>query len=77
MIVTEVAEPCAVTTGLYGINNFGSETEGYVYHFNPESSAVTVVAGLTIQHQILLAMTVCFISWSNLIKAAKRQKSIA
>tara|TARA_B100001063_G_scaffold247185_1_gene291074 strand:+ start:29945 stop:31201 length:1257 start_codon:yes stop_codon:yes gene_type:complete len=46
VVVTEVAEPCAVATGLYGINNFGSETEGYVYHFNPESSAVTVVAGL-------------------------------
>lgn len=46
VVVTEVAEPCAVTTGLYGINNFGSETEGYVYHFNPESSAVSIIAGL-------------------------------
>ena len=45
--LTEVPAPCAVTTGLYGINNFGSETEGYVYHFNPESNAVTVVAGIT------------------------------
>ncbi|WP_462176749.1 DUF642 domain-containing protein [Pseudoalteromonas gelatinilytica] len=46
VVVTEIAEPCAVTTGLYGINNFGSETEGYVYHFNPESGAVSIVAGL-------------------------------
>ena len=46
VVVTEVPEPCAVVTGLYGINNFGSEIEGYVYHFTPESSAVTVVAGL-------------------------------
>ncbi|KPM79344.1 MULTISPECIES: DUF642 domain-containing protein [Pseudoalteromonas] len=46
VVVTEIPAPCAVVTGLYGINNFGSETEGYVYHFNPESSAVTVVAGL-------------------------------
>ncbi|WP_462176751.1 DUF642 domain-containing protein [Pseudoalteromonas gelatinilytica] len=47
VVLTEITAPCSVTIGLYGINNFGSETEGYVYHFNPDSSAVTVVAGLT------------------------------
>ncbi|MBU77195.1 DUF642 domain-containing protein [Pseudoalteromonas sp. SYSU M81236] len=45
--LTEVPEPCPVTTGLYGINNFGSETEGYIYHFNPESNAVTIVSGVS------------------------------
>lgn len=44
--LTEIPEPCAVETGLYGINNFGSETEGYVYHFKTVSSSVTIVAGL-------------------------------
>ncbi|MCF2899841.1 DUF642 domain-containing protein [Pseudoalteromonas sp. OFAV1] len=47
VVVTEVPEPCPVTTGLYGINNFGSETEGYIYHFNPESNAVTIVSGVS------------------------------
>ncbi len=45
--LTELVEPCAVTTGLYGINKFGSETEGYVYHFNPVSGTTTIVSGVT------------------------------
>ncbi|MBU77196.1 DUF642 domain-containing protein [Pseudoalteromonas sp. MEBiC 03607] len=45
--VAEVAEYCSVKSGLYAINKFGSDTEGYIYHLDPETSAVSPIAGVT------------------------------
>lgn len=45
--VSEATEYCSVQAGLYAINKYGSDSEGYIYHLNPETSAVTKVAGVT------------------------------
>ncbi len=45
--VSEATEYCSVQAGLYAINIYGSDSEGYIYHLDPETSAVTKVAGVT------------------------------
>jgi len=41
----QVTTSCA--SGLYGINNFGSNEDGFVYHFDTQNNTYSTVAGLS------------------------------
>ncbi|MCQ8877666.1 DUF642 domain-containing protein [Pseudoalteromonas shioyasakiensis] len=45
--VTAQAAVNECATGLYGINNFGTSEEGYVYRFDTENNTYSIVAGLS------------------------------
>ncbi len=45
--VTAQAAVNECASGLYGINNYGSSEEGYVYHFDTENNTYSTVAGLS------------------------------
>lgn len=45
--VTAQVELNECASGLYGINNFGSNEEGFVYHFNTANNTYSTVAGLS------------------------------
>ncbi|TGE84250.1 hemolysin-type calcium-binding protein [Pseudoalteromonas sp. KS88] len=44
--IDDVKVSTACASGLYGINNFGSNEEGYVYFFNTDTNTYSIVAGL-------------------------------
>lgn len=44
--IDDVKVSTACASGLYGINNFGSNEEGYVYFFNTNTNTYSTVAGL-------------------------------
>lgn len=44
--IDDVKVSTACASGLYGINNFGSNEEGYVYFFNTDTNTYSTVAGL-------------------------------
>ncbi len=44
--IDDVKVTTACASGLYGINNFGSNEEGYVYFFNTDTNTYSKVAGL-------------------------------
>lgn len=47
VVTANVDTTPACASGLYGINNFGSNDEGFVYFFNTDTNSYSVVTGLT------------------------------
>ncbi|CCQ09377.1 response regulator receiver domain protein (CheY-like) [Pseudoalteromonas luteoviolacea B = ATCC 29581] len=45
-LVAKASKP-ACLTGLFGINEYGSPSEGYVYHFNTDKKDYSIMANLT------------------------------